>query len=74
MVVILVFSEYIKDFLDYCSLDKGLSTKTRESYNNDLKVYKLYLEEKGINNVLDITTNDIENFLKYQIEHNDKNA
>lgn len=62
------------DFLNYCIFEKGLSNKTKESYANDLKVYRKYLENvycKDIN-VTKIKERDIENFLKYQIEHDDK--
>ena len=54
----------IKDFLNYCIFEKGLSDKTKMSYKNDLEVYKSYLEDKHIDNVLNISSNDIKSFLK----------
>ena len=54
----------IKDFLNYCIFEKGLSDKTKESYNNDLEVYKLFLNDRNINNVEDISSEDIKDFLK----------
>ena len=33
----------ILDFLNYCIFEKGLSDKTKLSYQNDLIVYKNYL-------------------------------
>ena len=30
----------IKDFINYCVFEKGLSDKTKESYTNDLEVYR----------------------------------
>ena len=54
----------ILDFLNYCIFEKGLSDKTRESYRNDLDVYKEFLNKRGINNVLDIKSDDIKDFLK----------
>lgn len=68
------FDEAIIDFLNYCTFEKGLSTKTRSSYANDLKVYKKYLFTLYSDNfnVISITEEDIENFLKHQINENDK--
>ena len=54
----------IEDFLNYCVIEKGLSIKTKESYNNDLKIYNLYLKNNNINKVDKITKEDINNFLK----------
>ena len=33
----------IEDFIGYCMFEKGLSEKTKESYKNDLKIYKEFL-------------------------------
>ena len=68
------FDDAIKDFLNYCVLDKGLSDRTKESYNNDLKIYKNYLEKHNIFNLNNITTTMIEDFLKYQTDINDKTS
>ena len=38
----------IGDFLNYCIFEKGLSDKTKSSYDNDLKVYRDYLLDNGI--------------------------
>ena len=58
----------IEDFLNYCIFEKGLSDKTKESYKNDLDVYKEYLNDNNIYNVKDITPEDIKNFLKIRNE------
>ena len=58
----------ISDFLNYCIFEKGLSDKTKESYQNDLDVYRIFLEKKNINRVDDITSNDIKEFLKERNE------
>ncbi len=52
------------DFINYCIFEKGLSDKTKESYDNDLKVYINYLKDKGINSVNKISSNHIKDFLK----------
>ena len=54
----------IEDFIGYCIFEKGLSNKTKESYYNDLKIYKEYLKNKNITNVLSITDQNIKGFLK----------
>ncbi len=54
----------ISDFLNYCIFEKGLSDKTKESYENDLKVYSEFLKERSILNVEDITSDSIKDFLK----------
>ena len=59
----------IDDFINYCVFEKGLSDRTKSSYNYDLKVYREFLEKSGINNVSDISIEDIESFLKYRNEY-----
>ena len=44
----------IEDFINYCIFEKGLSDKTKESYKNDLEIYREFLKEKNIINVKDI--------------------
>ena len=63
--------EAITDFLNYCIFEKGLSDRTRQSYNNDLEVYKLFLSKRGIKDVCLIDSDDIKDFLK---ERNDEEA
>ncbi len=58
----------IEDFINYCIFEKGLSDKTAESYHYDLNTYKIYLDQNNITNVEDITTHDIEAYLKYRTE------
>lgn len=54
----------IEDFINYCIFEKGLSDKTKESYENDLKVYNEYLNSKHITNVENIKSDHIKDFLK----------
>lgn len=61
----------IEDFINYCVFEKGLSDKTKESYKYDLKVYKEYLSDKNITDVVNIDTKDIEDFLKYRTNSNE---
>lgn len=57
-------SNAIDDFLNYCIFEKGLSDKTRESYQNDLLVYSDFLKGKGIDDVRLIKSSHIKEFLK----------
>ena len=54
----------IEDFLNYCIFEKGLSDHTKVSYKNDLEVYKDYLNKHHINNINNISSNNIKDFLK----------
>ncbi|MBR5369793.1 MAG: tyrosine recombinase XerD [Bacilli bacterium] len=54
----------IQDFLNYCIFEKGLSDKSRESYDNDLKIYKEFLKKRSIVDVSKIRSDDIKSFLK----------
>lgn len=54
----------IQDFLNYCVFEKGLSDKTKESYCNDLEVYKDFLHSQSINTVSAISSDAIKDFLK----------
>ena len=54
----------INDFINYCLFEKGLTDKTKESYQNDLEVYKNFLETKHITDITNITSEHIKGFLK----------
>ena len=54
----------IQDFLNYCIFEKGLSDKTKESYQNDLDVYREFLKDRGVEEVSSITSDHIKDFLK----------
>ena len=56
--------ECIKDFLNYCIFEKGLSDKTKLSYKNDLEIYKEFLNKRKIYKVEDIKSDDIKDFIK----------
>lgn len=58
----------ILDFLNYCIFEKGLSDKTKESYQNDLEVYRSFLKEKNVTRVENITSDHIKEFLKERNE------
>ena len=55
---------YTKEEIDQIILSKGLADKTKESYQNDLDVYKSFLINHHISSVNDITSDHIKDFLK----------
>ena len=57
-------SNAIQDFLNYCIFEKGLSDRSKNSYENDLNVYKEFLNKRSITNVSSIRSEDIKDFLK----------
>lgn len=66
------FDEAIIEFLNYCSIDKGLSDNTNISYKTDLELYLSFIKEKGINSLEDIKSSDIESYMMFlQEDSND---
>ena len=64
------FDEAIVEFLNYCSIDKGLSDNTNISYKTDLELYLGFIKEKGINSLEDIKSSDIESYMVFLQEDN----
>ena len=64
------FDEAIIEFLNYCSIDKGLSNNTNISYKTDLELYLGYISDKGINSLEDIKSSDIESYMVFLQEDN----
>lgn len=60
----MIIEDAIQDFLNYCIFEKGLADKTKESYQNDLDVYKSFLINHHVSSVNDITSDHIKDFLK----------
>ena len=54
----------INDFLNHIQFEKRLSNNTKNSYQNDLKHYQLFLKDKNILSANDISKSDIEKYLE----------
>ena len=54
----------INDFLEFIKIEKGLSENTYISYKNDLDIYYDYLIKHNINNIDNIKSTDIINFIE----------
>ena len=55
--------EFIKEFMDYLSVERGLSKNTLESYSRDLNKYTEYLKKRGISNLDRVKRPDIQDFM-----------
>lgn len=58
--------EFIETFLNYLSVERGLSRNTIISYQEDLNYYMDYLESRNINSLSRTTRDDISNFMFLQ--------
>lgn len=61
-------NKYLKEFLDYIKIEKGLSPNTCYSYEKDLEKYFKYMNNKDINK------KDIENYIEYLFKTNVKSS
>lgn len=56
--------EEINEYLKYILIEKNLTMNTKNSYENELKSYLLFLEKRRKNDIVDITYDDILAYLK----------
>jgi integrase/recombinase XerD len=54
---------YLKDFIDFIRIERSLSKNTIAAYENDLRRYCNYLEERKINSPRSIKLRDIQKFI-----------
>ncbi|HEX3074552.1 MAG TPA: tyrosine recombinase, partial [Ignavibacteriales bacterium] len=57
------FGRQLDKFLNYITLEKGLSDNTRTSYRHDLTRFIEFISEKGINRLSSVASKDISDFL-----------
>jgi integrase/recombinase XerD len=55
--------DLIENFINYLSVERGLSNNTLISYRRDLKKYAAYLKRKNINRLEDVSKSQIKDFL-----------
>ena len=58
-------NDYIKDFIDYLVVEKGLSNNTQESYRFDLIDFSNYLNDHHISDLRSLSEKDITDYLAY---------
>lgn len=65
--------KYLIDFLDYCEIEKGLSSKTQENYSRFLNKFFLWLKDNKLSSLLpkDLTTDHIWKYKVYLSRHVD---
>ena len=56
--------EHVKDFLDYCEVERGLSNNTQRNYDRYLKKFAVWLQKKNKQDIKphDLTNDDIWNY------------
>ncbi|MDD5269889.1 MAG: site-specific tyrosine recombinase XerD [Candidatus Omnitrophica bacterium] len=55
--------EFIREFMDFISVERGLSKNTLESYGRDLSKYVQYLKKGGITDLNKVKRQQIQDFL-----------
>ena len=58
-----MIDEYIESFINYLEYERHYSLFTVDSYNNDFKIFKNFLNVEGINKLKDIDYKIIRNYL-----------
>lgn len=58
--------EFIEDFLNYLSVERGLALNTLSAYRMDLNLFIAFLEENKIDALAKATKNEVINFMFYQ--------
>ena len=72
MVRLMNIDGLIDEFINYCTIEKRLSKKTKESYYYDLISYQKYLNKKKITNINKVNTSVIESYLKTCHQENEE--
>ncbi|HUT43513.1 MAG TPA: site-specific tyrosine recombinase XerD [Desulfobacterales bacterium] len=55
--------QYIDEYLNFLAIEKGLSLNTLEAYSRDLNRYSEFMENRGIKNIREITSDDVISYL-----------
>lgn len=54
-----IMYQYIDEYLNFLAIEKGLSLNTLEAYSRDLNRYSEFMENRGIKNIREITSDDV---------------
>lgn len=63
-----MYDQFITEYITVLTLEKNLSENTALSYKNDITQFLTYMEEVGIKDLNNITSQSITEFLKHQRE------
>lgn len=66
------YQNLLEDYCNYLVLERNLSINTENSYENDLKLYLIYLQEKKINSLKKVSAKDIVTYMEYLKNTNEK--
>jgi len=58
-----IMYQYIDEYLNFLAIEKGLSLNTLEAYSRDLNRYSEFMENRGIKNIREITSDDVISYL-----------
>lgn len=58
----------IDDYINYCIFEQQLSSNTQKAYAYELSHYAMFLQERGINTIEKVTTKDIQDYMKEQMD------
>ena len=66
--------EHIKDFLDYCEVERGLSSRTQENYAHYLRKFTTWLSSKSRSGLFphELSAQDVWDYRLYLSRHQDK--
>lgn len=64
----MVFEEYLKEFLNYLIIERGLSLNTKENYYHDLKSYLNFLTSLKRYEIAEVTRDDLQAYFIYLYE------
>jgi len=66
--------QHIKDFLDYCEVERGLSSRTQENYSHYLKKFTTWLSSRDHSDLLphELSSQNVWDYRLYLSRHQDK--
>ena len=59
------FERTIRQFLAHIDVERGLSKATVSAYGADLKKYRQWLADQGVDGIAAVTTQDVERYIVF---------